>query len=481
MSENEFDFRTWIMEQKSSSYETVEDDPDHYRLITDYAEANISFTSLDDEGDIVEFQITETKTGENCFFLHFRDRDELHANELYEEMVQTLVSLREKQKKHILLSCTSAMTTSYFALALQNAADALNENMYFDAVPLTELYEKGFDADVILLAPQIAYEAKKAVSVFKDHPVLCIPAGIFGSYDAGACLAFLKEQMASFCSSKDSLKVKEDGRISDLRRMLIIAFAPSGDISRIKYRVYDHGEIEKTEEVIKHSVTLRDFEDILDTEFCTCKHPDRRVEAVGIALPGVIREGTLELHTGDHINLQVEGNHNCSDLQKYFEDCYHVPFDIHNNVNAAAIGCYGQQEEYQSLVFHSQPVGWMNGGNGIVIDGKLYEGRHFSAGEDKYVSPYYSYSDNPKKLAWNPDGMAEVIGKSLIGVIAYLDPEAIYIRSDLTPDMNMIRKELLKYFSEEHIPELIHVDDFIEYILIGETELTMQNRENMHA
>ena len=72
-----------------------------------------------------------------------------------------LVSYNEEQTVKVLLCCTSALTTSYFAEQLNNAAKILSLNYIFEAVSYDRVYEKGLYYDIILLAPQIGFQQKK--------------------------------------------------------------------------------------------------------------------------------------------------------------------------------------------------------------------------------------------------------------------------------------------------------------------------------
>ena len=52
----QFDFRNWIKEQ-SGEYQLDASDPDHLKLNTEYAAAEINFYELENEPEIAEFRI----------------------------------------------------------------------------------------------------------------------------------------------------------------------------------------------------------------------------------------------------------------------------------------------------------------------------------------------------------------------------------------------------------------------------------------
>lgn len=63
-----------------------------------------------------------------------------------------------KDDLRILLSCTSGITTSYFAYLLENAINKCNHNVIVDAVSYTDLDNVQSRYDFIFLAPQISYQ-----------------------------------------------------------------------------------------------------------------------------------------------------------------------------------------------------------------------------------------------------------------------------------------------------------------------------------
>ena len=50
-------------------------------------------------------------------------------------------------------------------------------------------------------------------------------------------------------------------------------------------------------------------------------------------------------------------------------------------------------------------------------------------------------------------------------------PEAIYVAVDLLPDMDELAAELARWLPEGTVPELVHVCDYHERVLVGEYAL----------
>ena len=89
-------FKEWIKSHETNDYQIVENNQDCIELNTDYGKAEIHFTDVT-EGTIVEFNIVSYKDQEVKFYLHFELNDEDHAHQLYDEMVETLIELKNKK------------------------------------------------------------------------------------------------------------------------------------------------------------------------------------------------------------------------------------------------------------------------------------------------------------------------------------------------------------------------------------------------
>jgi len=61
-------------------------------------------------------------------------------------------------------------------------------------------------------------------------------------------------------------------------------------------------------------------------------------------------------------------------LEAALKEEYPFRFVIANNANAAALGIYHLQNDYTTVVCHSQLVKGGRGGQGIVVDGKVLTG-----------------------------------------------------------------------------------------------------------
>ena len=212
-----FDYRSFIRNHKPDFCGLENPDPDHFLLVTDYAEAQINFYQIEGEPEIIEFRIDNLKNHETEFFLHFHAEPEEHARDLYRQMVQTLKDLGNRKNNRILLCCTAGMTTSFFAEELNKTAQTLHENYEFEAVSVNEVYVRGLEFDAVLVAPQVGFMQKKIAAVLKDMPVIAVPASIFGSYNTGACLELVKDTLKKFRETMAEQAVCYRIRIGSIR------------------------------------------------------------------------------------------------------------------------------------------------------------------------------------------------------------------------------------------------------------------------
>jgi len=461
------EYKNWILSFNGDGIAT-QDEGEKITLNTPYAVGRVDVHDLGIV--IVELSVTNLADDENKFYLHFELKDLDHAKELFTEMRETLLDLKDKQKLKILLCCTSGMTTGFFREKLNEAAELLSLDCEFNAVPFHKLYEVGFDYNIILLAPQIAYSYQEACQIFQDRLVLKIPPKFFAGYDTAGVLRFVREERENWSTTAEERAIaKALGEIKSDAKILSVVVMPFANQTRIAYRIYEKGEPVHAETVIKGKLRVaEDLQDILDTVTCRWK----KFDAVGIAVPGIPKNGCLELDTN-----MIDPKLN---LLKLLEDKYHVPIVITNNVNSAVLGYYAQQDKYKNILFLSHPRGYTIPGEGIVINGQLVQGAHNIAGEIKYLLYAAMPQDEWKKHCADLDIVNFYISMSIRAGIAVIDPEVVVVRSEMLPDMEKLKQRLIDdYVREEHLPDFVHVCDtkMSEYALLGQMILTLEALE----
>ena len=464
------EFKSWILAQKIPDA-TITDAGDSVKISTSYATGEVNFHDLD--VFIIEMIVTNLADGENKFYLHFELKDLAYAQELFNEMAETLTELKSQQSLKILLSCTGGMTTSFFAQKLNDAVKLLSLDYKFDAVPFHRLYNVGFDYSVILLAPQIAYEFQNASDILHDKLVLKIPPKVFASYDTAEMLKFIEGELEKFTKTVEERAIAKvrAGLVKSDAKILSIAVMPSGRYTRIAYRIYEKGAPILNETVIKGKIKiLRDLQDILDTVSCRWQNFD----AVGIAISGIANAGHLQFNYYGDVDLN---------LQEFLEKKYGVPVVITNNVNAAVLGYYAQQDKYENILFFSRPRNFLASGLGLVINGRMIPGAHSIAGEIKFLTREFLNDDDMENwekyqsVDWSR--IPEIIAREIRAGISVVDPELICVRSEMTPYISRIKDRLKEYIPEEYLPEFVYIPDaaMAEYILLGQMILSLEALE----
>lgn len=443
------EYRKWILEQTNPGYEISEPDQNTIRLCTEYGEASVVFHEL----DIIELMITNKKDDSYSFYLHFQLNEREHAQSLFKEMKNSLLKLKEKQKVKVLLSCTGGLTTNYFAMELNKAAETLKLDYEFAAVPYSQLYEAGIDYDVILLAPQIHYLHEKVSSIFQGKLVLNIPAAVFARYSTGELIGFVKKEYEQFQNeSSETSVINPEKPFENDFRILTIAFINHRDVFRIAYRIYDHGRKTLDKEIIKDTFVIRDIEDLLD--YITARH--KRIDAISIAVPGVTYHGNLYHPELGFINQP---------LGEYLSNKYNKPVVLVNDVNAVAQGYRATHDGCDNMVFYFQPHGLAIGGAGIITDGVLQRGYKHAAGE---LGPMVTaFIEDAERKINTPGGALEIVMKNLLVFIMTVAPEKIVVYSMMTPNMEELRAAIRIHVADEYIPELIHVRRLKTYMLAG--------------
>ena len=451
------EYLEWIRNKKIDGAVCKETE-DGIRFETDFAIAEVNFYEF--EIMVAELRITNRKNDETEFFLHFELRDIEYAKELFGEMTETLEELRLHRKVQVLLSCTSALTTTLMAEKLNAAAELLSVDYTFDAVPFPELYDRAPDYDMILLAPQIAYESKKIQKILKHKIVVDIPPRLFATYDAAAILEVVRNEFDNRTREAKKESKKKNAKVSFKTAKIVTAVVllHSRNKFHVICRAYVNGEVVDETEAIRGkkeiSVLVRDA---LDT--IIYKNKENKFDAIGLTVPGEVDDGRLYIV---HISPKF-------DLKGYLEDRYKLPVIMKNNAHSGIIGFHSRHSHYQNCVLLTQSLGARFGGCGIIANGKLIDGAHNAAGEIKYfLRRFYGLSIR-ETYGITSEEMLMTVELMVRAIIAMVDPEIIIIRNGMITDMDALREALLKTIPERNMPKLrrIEDEDALEYMLLG--------------
>ena len=94
------------------------------------------------------------------------------------------------ERKFIYLFCSAGMSTSLLVTKMREKAKKYNVPVVIEAFPETLLAEKGQQADIILLGPQISYMLPEFKKIFPTKPVEVIDSILYGKIDGLAVLQF---------------------------------------------------------------------------------------------------------------------------------------------------------------------------------------------------------------------------------------------------------------------------------------------------
>ena len=461
------EYERWINEQSIEGTKLIHTN-DGVRFEADFAIAEINFYEFDIL--VIELRITNRKNDETEFFLHFELRDLDYARELFGEMLETFEELRSRHKVQVLLSCTSAFTTSLIAQKLNSAAEFLATDYSFTAVPFPELYQNAQDYDIILLAPQVAYESANIRKVLKEKIVANIPPRFFATYDTSGILEFVKREYDNRIREKKKLSERKlaSVEVSEFKIAAIVVLIRSRNQFHVICRTYCGGRILDETEAIRRKERLDVVvRDVLDTVIY--KNKNDHFDAIGVTVPGEIYEGKV-------YNILSFPE---MDLKGVFEKRYGIPVIVQNNTKSGVLGFRSRHSHYQNCVLLSQSLGARFGGCGAIVNGRLVEGAHNSAGEIKYITRQIyglsikeTYGVNPEEMLFNMDFIVRM-------VIGLMDPEIIVIRNGMIPDIDTLRSIILKSIPERNMPRLrkIEDEDALEYMLLGIMALSLKSLE----
>lgn len=85
--------------------------------------------------------------------------------------------------KNVYLFCNAGMSTSILVKKMQEAAKERNFDCHIEAFAVSEAKEKGKDADILLLGPQVRYQVNSVKADFPDKPVESIDMLAYGMMD----------------------------------------------------------------------------------------------------------------------------------------------------------------------------------------------------------------------------------------------------------------------------------------------------------
>ena len=462
-------YREWVLSRQIEGCTITWEDNEHIRLATNTMFGKIIFHPQGDDPEIVEMHITRKADGAPMFRVRFELDDELRAQELFLEMAEVLDRTDLRGMTRVLLCCSTGVTTTMYENKLHALAEKLSLNYTFTAMPLDDAIARGGRYDVVMIAPQMGYRYRDARHAYPNSTVIEIPDQIFATFDVKATMRLLLDAMSEGVNQDEAgTSVRVVRPIDDSKDVMVITVIRRVHSQIIGYRIFADKGIALDGTVYKRQVDFRDIEDVLATVKLD-GWDVRTLDAIGIALPGVINRNSISMPSDDIRDY---------DMGRKLEQVYGVEVYIDNNSNAAAMGCYMSQNDYDTVVFHVQRTGNFFCGEGVVVDGRLAKGRLNYVGELAPLTKRFSYSGKTHEMVWTYEGMCEIVASYLTASICTVSPDAIYVSCALVSDMEALRNELAKAIPEQYIPELIWVEDHRELVFLGELALCIDKLVN---
>lgn len=445
-------YRKWIIQRGTEAFPVTENEEGNLEIESKYALGRVNFY----DQDLIELRIDTIHDNQTEFFLHFQLTSLQRGKDLYLDMEEAMRNLKDTRITNILLSCTSGLTTSYYAELLNKAAETLSLKYVFRAVSFDKLEKEGANQDMILLAPQVHYMRKKVQEKFPNVLVRNIPAQTFGKYDTGALIEVIQGELKEELDSRTPKYERTQAFFETTKKILTIGYLNGGvgENSSILYRYYKNGDIVCSGEVKKRAVDANDMIEIIDPMLE--KYPE--IEIIGLSLPGAIEDGVVNLP-----NMPIH----MQNIQKILSDKYHKDVFAFNDANMIVTGIYWLEDRYKSVILYFLPNDIANAGCGIVVNGHLIRGRQHVAGEVKYTQNVLDLSAPKEQLLETEDGVVEMISKTLVTMIATVGPEAIFVYADKLTNIEDVRMNIEKYIDTSFIPPLHHVENVREYMMTG--------------
>lgn len=440
-------YKKWINNQNFKDIQTISE-PNKICFKHGLIEGCVEFYSLKKE--IVELKIVNLTNNENKFFLHFELNNIERAKELFTEMIECLLDLKNNNKTKVLICCTSGITSSYFCEKLNEYSKKENITFEFYASNYSEIYSKGIDFEYILLTPQIKHQSDEIKNIFKDKIVEDIPVKTFATYDVFKIFELLSKTK----NSNVTYSPKRVNKPLKLGTYLVICIIHYYQNFKIVYSIYNQCEKINQGEILKNKYSLKDIEDFLD--YASFSFPN--IEKIYICTPGMISNNLLSF---PFFNIYDQ------DLVENFSKKYNKQFYLCNDANALARGYFEEYKNIDNFILYYSPLASRVGGAGIIIDNKLYNGNNGLAGEVQFYQKLLTFSDDVNTLSKTIEGQIELCYKQLLILISCFSPDKIALCCPMITDLSKVKQNLQKYIPNRFIPQIIKVDEDIETMVYG--------------
>lgn len=230
------------------------------------------------------------------------------------------------------------------------------------------------------------------------------------------CNTIIRELLASGELTEGEM-VKAVGRPShtyvynaDRSLALCITIVSNNMVNSIRYALVNlEGKIIEENEIVKKNIALEEFYAIIDGVL-----EKNNVEAIGIAIPGMAYNGTIEY-------CDVESLDGIA-LQQILEEKYAIRVIVENEMHLKAYGYYKNHPEFgnEIVALLNLPEGHTCGAS-FVIDGQVLEGVSNFAGEINYL-PFADSREDLIRQSSDKKTLIPLIAKIVISIITIINP-----------------------------------------------------------
>lgn len=229
---------------------------------------------------------------------------------------------------------------------------------------------------------------------------------------------------------------------------------------------------------------------------------DHKIKAIGIGVPGVVKEGTIT-------NIPNIPSWEGKDISGILSDKYLLPVLLENDINLTTLGIY--ITEYQNnkvrnmaLIYLDQGIG-----SGFIINQSLFKGSSNFAGELSYipVKQHFPIKGKVTRYTGNfetqisliteaieqssglseqglyKDMLIRTIVEGLLSVICILNPEIIVMKHRcLTEhDCQKIERELAEWVDESNVPSIINAADLSKSSIQGVIRMCIRESTSSYS
>lgn len=192
------------------------------------------------------------------------------------------------------------------------------------------------------------------------------------------------------------------------------------------------------------------------------------VKAITFGVPGVVTDGRIGI-----CDYSSFSNFN---IKAHYEKKHGIKVEAINDVNCIALG-YRNKKMFSknvSLAYIYYPI-HCGPGAGIIIDGKVVNGRTNFAGEVSYL-PHYIFNDSIGDDSMEISDFEENVLRTLMSVNCLINPEIVVLSGfQLNGQIiSKIRRLSSKYIPEVHIPQIEYEEDIHESYINGLTSIALE-------